>query len=101
MFIAFKLASSRYSQNKANLGIIPDYILFIKPNFGRESIEINFSRIREESWGKIVKSLNRIERVLFLEFGVAWDYATKTLVDLFKENGFSMGVKIQITALLI
>ena len=91
MYIAFKLASSRYSQNIANLGVIADYILFIKRNFGRDSVERNFSRNREESWGKIVKRLNRNERVLFLEFGVAWGYATKTMLNLFKKNGFSIG----------
>jgi hypothetical protein len=92
MFIAFKLASSRYAQNIANLGVIADYILFIKRNFG-EGIEKSFSRKREGSWGKIVKTLNKSERILFLEFGVAWGYATKTMLDLFKENGFSVGSK--------
>ena len=60
MFIAFKLASSRYAQNIANLGVIADYILFIKRNFG-EGIEKSFSRKREGSWGKIVKTLNKSE----------------------------------------
>lgn len=90
MFLAFRLACSRFSQNVANLGVIADYILFIKRNFGADKFKKSFNRNREESWEKIVKALNGNERVLFLEFGVAWGYATKKMLDLFNDNGFQI-----------
>jgi hypothetical protein len=91
VFLAFKLACSSYAQSIANMGVIADYILFIKRHFGNEIFSKTFVRTREESWQKISQTIDARERVLFLEFGVAWGYATKTMLDLFRENGFQVG----------
>ena len=94
IWVAFKLACSKFSQNIANLGVIADYIIFIKRSFGTETFDRTFTRNREDSWKIIVSSLDKNDKVLFLEFGVAWGYTTKTMLDLFKENGFQSATEI-------
>ncbi len=90
VFVAYKLSrsNSQIAQSLANLGGIADYMLFIRRIFGAVTYKKKFTPNRESSWGEIVRGINLTETVLFLEFGVAWGYATQEMFNKLESFGF-------------
>ncbi len=90
VFIAYKLSriNSQIAQSLANLGGIAEYMLFVRRSFGAVAYQQAFTPKREFSWGEIVKRINPTDRVLFLEFGVAWGYATQEMFNKLESFGF-------------
>jgi len=97
VLVAYKLSRSnlKIAQSLANLGMIADYTMFVRKSFGMELYKSAFTPKRETSWEQIVKKINKVERVLFLEFGVAEGYATFEMFSIFKQYGFQNKEKTQ------